>query len=320
VRSLERRLDRLVRKAATRVAGGEVELPVRIGPDELRDALGRPAPKEDPAERTVEPGVATGLAVTGAGGDVLFVETATMPGDGGLTLTGQLGDVMQESGQIALSFLRANADRLGIELPDDRRVHVHFPAGAVPKDGSPPAADPRQDFRQRLGLTRTYRAFEALGYHFLLLDSVRVSGDKYLYHGWVDFEQREWIKEELSRIPRESPIVVVLHIPLLTAHYGRSRGTTFQARPNRVVVNNTEVLALFADRNLVLVLQGHLHVSELLRWRGTTFITGGAICAKWWRGPFFGTEEGFNAITLHQDRVEWEYLDYGWTAHRPVDQ
>ncbi|MEM9200312.1 MAG: endopeptidase La [Actinomycetota bacterium] len=133
VRALERRLDRLIRKAATRIATGE-DAPIEIQPDELRDALGRPAPKEKPAERTVDPGVATGLAVTGAGGDVLFVETAIMPGEG-LTLTGQLGDVMQESGSIALSFLRANADSLGIELPNDKRVHVHFPAGAVPKDG-----------------------------------------------------------------------------------------------------------------------------------------------------------------------------------------
>ena len=133
VRALERRLDRLIRKAATRIATGEAS-PIEIRPDELRDALGRPAPKEKPAERTVDPGVATGLAVTGAGGDVLFVETAIMPGEG-LTLTGQLGDVMQESGSIALSFLRANAEQLGIDLPDDRRVHVHFPAGAVPKDG-----------------------------------------------------------------------------------------------------------------------------------------------------------------------------------------
>jgi len=134
VRSLERRLDRLIRRAATKVATGTNE-PIIVSDSELIEALGRPALREDPADRTVDPGVATGLAVTGAGGDVLFVETAVMPGEGGLTLTGQLGDVMQESAQIALSFLRANSDALGIELPDDQRVHVHFPAGAVPKDG-----------------------------------------------------------------------------------------------------------------------------------------------------------------------------------------
>jgi 3',5'-cyclic AMP phosphodiesterase CpdA len=194
----------------------------------------------------------------------------------------------------------------------------HDLVGALPKDGSAPAGDPRLDFKRRFGLTRTYRSFDALGYHVMLLDSVRISGDEYKYHGWVSLEQREWIKEDLSRIPLGTPIVVVLHIPLVTAFYNVSSGATFQAKPNRVVVNNTDVLALFAEHNLVLVLQGHLHVSELLRWQNTTFITGGAICGKWWRGPYFGTEEGFNAITLHRDRVEWEYLDYGWQARRPA--
>lgn len=134
VRSLERRLDRLIRRAATGIATGQAA-PIVVTDDELVDALGRPTRREDPAERTADAGVATGLAVTGAGGDVLFVETAVTPGESRLTLTGQLGDVMQESAQIALSYLRANAPRLGIDLPEDRRVHVHFPAGAVPKDG-----------------------------------------------------------------------------------------------------------------------------------------------------------------------------------------
>jgi 3',5'-cyclic AMP phosphodiesterase CpdA len=205
-----------------------------------------------------------------------------------------------------------------IEAEHHAAIGNHDLVGAEPKDGSPPAADPRLDYKQRLGLTRTFRSFEALGYHVMLLDSLRVSDDKFKYHGWVSREQREWIKAELSRIPPETPIVLVLHIPLLTAFYNATKGATFQAKPNRVVVNNTEVLGLFAERNLVLVLQGHLHVSEMLRWRGTTFITGGAICGKWWRGAYFGTKEGFNAITIHRDRVEWEYLDYGWQAYRPV--
>ena len=101
---------------------------------------------------------------------------------------------------------------------------------------------------------------------------------------------------------------------LLQRHQGRD--LSGEAKPG--VVNNTDVLALFAEHNLVLVLQGHMHVSELLRWRSTTFIAGGAVCGKWWRGPYFGTEEGFNAVTLRRDRVEWEYLNYGWRARRPA--
>ncbi len=136
VRTLERRLGTLARKAATRIASGESP-PITISVDDLRPMLG-PARKdrEELEGRTAVPGVATGLAVTGTGGDVLFVETGTMDGEPGLTLTGQLGDVMQESASVALSWVRSHADELGIE-PErlGRRFHVHFPAGAVPKDG-----------------------------------------------------------------------------------------------------------------------------------------------------------------------------------------
>jgi len=136
VRRLEQRLDRLIRRAASQLVRNPDESVVTIESDDLRPALGRTAMREDPVERTVLPGIATGLAVTGAGGDVLFVEVSSSDGESGLTLTGQLGDVMKESAQIVLSYLRANADALGLDPATlDRRWHVHFPAGAVPKDG-----------------------------------------------------------------------------------------------------------------------------------------------------------------------------------------
>jgi ATP-dependent Lon protease len=103
---------------------------------EVREYLGRPKFHFEAAERTTVPGVATGLAVTGTGGDVLFIEATAMEGEAGLTLTGQLGDVMKESAQIALSYVRGHAAELGIEESfDQKRFHVHVPAGAVPKDG-----------------------------------------------------------------------------------------------------------------------------------------------------------------------------------------
>jgi len=140
VRNLEREIGKLLRKVATNVASGSVAPPVTVEPAELREFLGRPKFFFEAAERTSVPGVATGLAVTGTGGDVLFVEATTMDGNGhgeaGLTLTGQLGDVMKESAQIALSYVRSHAEALRID-PEalNRRFHVHVPAGAVPKDG-----------------------------------------------------------------------------------------------------------------------------------------------------------------------------------------
>jgi ATP-dependent Lon protease len=135
VRQLERELGTLLRKTATRIASGKVEAPVELGLDEIRDALGRQKFYREAAERTAVPGVATGLAVTGTGGDVLFVEATASKGDK-LVLTGQLGDVMKESVQIALSSLRSRADALGIdEDAFEQTFHVHVPAGAIPKDG-----------------------------------------------------------------------------------------------------------------------------------------------------------------------------------------
>ena len=109
---------------------------MRVDEPDLRELIGRPRFTSETAERTAVPGVATGLAVTGMGGDVLFIEANATAGDHGLTLTGQLGDVMKESAQIALSYVRAHAEQLGVDPKAlDRQIHVHFPAGAVPKDG-----------------------------------------------------------------------------------------------------------------------------------------------------------------------------------------
>ncbi|WP_181797877.1 endopeptidase La, partial [Streptomyces sp. WELS2] len=145
VRTLERSIARLLRKIAAQHELGERELPFTVTDGDLRDLIGRPhhVPEsaQDPAERrTAVPGVATGLAVTGAGGDVLYVEASLADpetGAAGLTLTGQLGDVMKESARIALSFLRSHGAELELPVADlkDRGVHIHFPAGAVPKDG-----------------------------------------------------------------------------------------------------------------------------------------------------------------------------------------
>ena len=148
VRGLERELGKVLRKTATEIASreqGEAEAPVKIDEDGVRKALGRQRHFQEAAERTALPGVATGLSVTGAGGDVLFIETTSMPlgqfggeyGGPGFVLTGQLGDVMKESARIALSYVRGHAESLGIDRDalEGREFHVHVPAGAIPKDG-----------------------------------------------------------------------------------------------------------------------------------------------------------------------------------------
>ncbi len=145
VRQMERLIAKALRKAATKLSeslgydqdlGYENSAAIVIGLDNLTDFLGRPRFTPDSVERTAVPGVATGLAVTGAGGDVLYIEANAAEGDRSLTLTGQLGDVMKESAQIALTYVRSHLEEIGIEPKVlDRNIHIHFPAGAVPKDG-----------------------------------------------------------------------------------------------------------------------------------------------------------------------------------------
>ena len=148
VRRLERQLDKVIRKTATKiasrtldeVAAGESPAPapsepITISDEDLADLLGKPIPEEQVQDRIDRPGIATGLAVTGAGGDVLFVETALVDGEGEAILTGQLGDVMKESASIVRSLVNTRSESLGFSMPEGKRFHIHFPAGAVPKDG-----------------------------------------------------------------------------------------------------------------------------------------------------------------------------------------
>jgi len=136
LRNLEREIGAICRKVARRVAEGDAS-PVAPGPADLRAFLGPPRHLREVRERALLPGVATGLAATSSGGEVLFIEATQMKGQGRLTLTGRLSEVARESAQAALSYVRTHARRLGVEngALDDRDIHIHFPAGAVPKDG-----------------------------------------------------------------------------------------------------------------------------------------------------------------------------------------
>jgi ATP-dependent Lon protease len=140
VRGLEREIGTIMRKIARQVAEGKLQgKRVSVSEKRVRELLGRPRFHSEAKRRTSQPGVATGLAVTPVGGDVLFVEATAFPGSGKLTITGQLGDVMRESAQAALSYVRANAQALVPGLEPDwfetHDVHIHVPAGATPKDG-----------------------------------------------------------------------------------------------------------------------------------------------------------------------------------------
>ena len=196
----------------------------------------------------------------------------------------------------------------------------HDLVAAIPEDDTEPSEDPRAIFREHFDVDRTYYSFDINGYHIILLDSIQMAGDDLKYQGWVSQEQLKWLENDLSAVPADQPIIVALHVPLVTSFYQITEGPTSAAPPNRVVVNSKDVLDAFSDHNLLLVLQGHLHVDEAITWQDTVFITGGALSGKWWRGAWQGTDEGYTVVQLRNGEVDWEYKSYGWQERRPPNQ
>lgn len=165
-------------------------------------------------------------------------------------------------------------------------------------------------FRRYMG--KPYYSFDHKGWHFIVLNSIMETETR-SYRGGVSPEQIEWLTQDLKGISAEMPIIVSVHIPLITAMTQMKSGA-LAANPAGIVINNSqEVLDLFKEKNLKLVLQGHLHYLEDLYMGGKThFITGGAVSANWWRGARNGMEEGFLKIKVQGDDFSWEYIDFEW--------
>jgi len=247
------------------------------------------------------------------------------------SINSQKADIVIAGGDLITGGFESSAESVAPRWDVYMEMHKNictdlFPAignhdlvAAIPEDGSPPSVKPREVFLEKMCLERTYYSFDALDYHFIVLDSISITGDDFKYNGLIWPEEFDWLQSDLAGLKTATPIIVVTHMPLLTTFYAVDMGSQFKPDPNRVIVNNNDVLNLFQNHNLLLVLQGHLHISEFHFWKNTAFITGGAICGKWWGGAWYGTEEGFNVLTLSKAHVDWEYIDYGWTAKRPVD-
>ncbi len=160
-------------------------------------------------------------------------------------------------------------------------------------------------------MNKRFYSFDHKGWHFMILDGIQDT-KKSRYMGMIDEEQMNWIREDLAALDKSTPIVASIHIPLLTIFNQIYYGTTLANDSGLVVINGKDVIDLFADHNLKLVLQGHLHTVEDIYVNGTHFITGGAVSGAWWTGPNRGFEEGFVLVRVKGDEFEWEYVDYLW--------
>ena len=164
-------------------------------------------------------------------------------------------------------------------------------------------------FQKKIG--KTYYSFDHNGWHFMVLDSIDKTVDR-TYIGNVDANQMAWIADDLKNIEKDTPIILATHIPFISVIRQIRNGSTEANPESWVIVNSKEVLDIFQGYNLKLVLQGHLHSLEEINVGGITFLTGGAVSADWWEGPFHGLQEGFVLIKIKQDEFEWEYIDFGW--------
>ncbi|MEN8203272.1 MAG: metallophosphoesterase [Bacteroidota bacterium] len=182
-----------------------------------------------------------------------------------------------------------------------------------------PPADPEHPeygekmFENRIG--KRYYSFDHKGWHFMILDGIeKGEGNWGAYVGKVDEEQIQWIRDDLEKLKPETPIVIVTHIPLVSIMPQITKGPLFADNQSSLVTNQQEVLAPFRMMNLKLVLQGHLHALEDNNLMGRThFLTGGAVCGRWWRTPDDSEfQEGFVKIDIKGNDFSWEYVDYGW--------
>jgi len=168
-------------------------------------------------------------------------------------------------------------------------------------------------YEKRIG--PSYYSFMHKGWKFMILNSIEDTGKDH-YVGLIDTVQIGWIKEELENTDPETPIVISTHIPFISVMAQRYGGSTVPNDSSLVVYNSKPVLDLFSGYNLKLVLQGHLHILEDIYYEGVHYITGGAISAAWWNGPYRTCEEGFLWLTFTSDDFTWKYIDYGWTVEQ----
>ncbi|MBN3034236.1 MAG: metallophosphoesterase [Bacteroidales bacterium] len=169
-------------------------------------------------------------------------------------------------------------------------------------------------YERRLG--KRYYSFDHKGWHFMILDAVEGTPSR-RYIGLIDSLQMEWIREDLKQVDTSTSIAITVHIPFISSFMQYNYGALAANDSGLVIINSKEVLDLFKGHSLRLVLQGHLHYVEDIHVDGIRFITGGAVCARWWHGPRNGMEEGFMLIHVNGDDIRWEYVDYGW---EDVDQ
>lgn len=225
--------------------------------------------------------------------------------------------VTKDRAALVYDLWQAEADALKLPLHYSIGNHDSYGLGEAATDSAKAMQNPdfgKAIWKRRLGFDRTYTHFDHKGWRFVQLDTLLVSpsGD---WQGKLDADQIKWLDDLLRQTDRKTPIVFLTHFPFLTVYAQASKGTTTALSPKDVVENGKTFLEMIQTYTVPAVLQGHTHVVEDCRYLDTHFVTGGAICANWWKGKRFGLfPEGFAVYRVRNSELSWRYVSYGWDA------
>jgi Icc protein len=207
-----------------------------------------------------------------------------------------------------------------LQMPIRHAIGNHDPFGIIEKSGVP-SSDPaygKKMYEDRIG--ETYYSFDHKGYHFVVLDSIQPTDDR-LWEARIDEKQMTWLAGDLQNTAASTPVIGVVHVPLVTAFATFASDTIRPSKYSTLTVANApQVLKAFDGHNLIAVLQGHTHVNEIVEYKNTKFITGGAVCGNWWHGPRMGFPEGFTVVSLREGKISTRYESSGFQSVDPREK
>lgn len=224
--------------------------------------------------------------------------------------------VMVERAESLYDLYLATEKRL--KIPVHHIIGNHDIVSVYQKNGLP-LDDPREGkrtYESRIG--KTYYSFDHKGYHFIILDSIQLTPDR-SWEARIDEPQLEWLSEDLQRVPSGMPLIVAVHCPLTTgalaySEHDMSKPPKYQ---QAYVANAHRVISLLTKHNVLVVLQGHIHINETVLFQNIPFVTCGAVCGDWWHGSHWGTPEGYTVVSLRNGKASWRYETYDFRTVSP---
>ena len=249
------------------------------------------------------------------GTDMAFKKARTFNADFAIQGGDHVFDALGVPKQRALSlFDLYDKTEQDLGLKVYHTIGNHDVLGIYPASGVA-STDPQYGkklYEDRFG--KRFYSFDHKGHHFIVLDSIGITDDR-AYEGRVDADQLKWLAADLAALPKATPIIVSVHIPLVSAFASYlPEAQTASKHHSLTVANANEVLDLFEGHNIIGVLQGHTHINENVEYKGVNYITSGAICGNWWKGVRMGTPEGFTVVQVANGRMTTRYETYGFKA------